>query len=74
MDKKRTKDWSVFLQISWREAMEIGLGVLVLTPDVFWAMTPKEFVAAMPIGIVTARCGAPFFLWLILKNRVFADD
>jgi uncharacterized phage protein (TIGR02216 family) len=27
--------------------MATGLGVLALTPDVFWRMTPKELDAAM---------------------------
>ena len=27
--------------------MEIGLGVLGLAPAVFWALTPKEFDAAL---------------------------
>ena len=27
--------------------MAIGLGVLGLTPQVFWALTPKEFDAAL---------------------------
>ncbi|MFX4232132.1 iron chelate uptake ABC transporter family permease subunit, partial [Aliarcobacter butzleri] len=25
--------------------------------------------AVLPIGIITAILGAPFFLWLLLKNR-----
>lgn len=27
--------------------MEAGLGALRLSPDVFWAMTPREFDAAL---------------------------
>ena len=27
--------------------MSVGLGVLHLPPDVFWGMTPVEFVAAL---------------------------
>ena len=31
---------------SWQELMAFAFGVLKLTPDVFWAMTPREFDAA----------------------------
>jgi uncharacterized phage protein (TIGR02216 family) len=31
---------------SWQELMAFAFGVLKLTPDVFWAMTPREFNAA----------------------------
>lgn len=30
----------------WRETMAFGLGVLRLSPDAFWAMTPREVAAA----------------------------
>lgn len=31
----------------WDEAMAAGLGLLRLPPDAFWAMTPREFAAAL---------------------------
>jgi uncharacterized phage protein (TIGR02216 family) len=31
---------------SWQELMAFAFGVLKLTPDIFWAMTPREFDAA----------------------------
>jgi uncharacterized phage protein (TIGR02216 family) len=31
----------------WREAMAVGLGVLRLTPEQFWRMTPRELAAAL---------------------------
>lgn len=31
----------------WAEAMSFGLGTLRLSPDEFWAMTPRELQAAM---------------------------
>jgi len=31
----------------WDRAMAIGLGVLRLSPDQFWRMTPREFAAAL---------------------------
>jgi uncharacterized phage protein (TIGR02216 family) len=31
---------------SWQDLMAFAFGVLKLTPDVFWAMTPREFDAA----------------------------
>lgn len=29
----------------WAEAMAFGLGRLRLSPDAFWALTPREFAA-----------------------------
>lgn len=34
-------------QIDWPHLMRLGLGTLRLTPEVFWAMTPVEFLAAL---------------------------
>ena len=31
---------------SWQELMAFAFGVLKLSPDVFWTMTPREFDAA----------------------------
>ena len=31
----------------WKQAMGFGLGVLRLSPDAFWRMTPRELAAAM---------------------------
>lgn len=31
----------------WRAAMGFGLGVLRLSPDAFWRMTPRELAAAI---------------------------
>ncbi|MCO5129843.1 MAG: phage tail assembly chaperone [Xanthobacteraceae bacterium] len=31
----------------WRAAMGFGLGVLRLSPDDFWRMTPRELAAAV---------------------------
>lgn len=30
----------------WRRLMEIGLGMMRLSPETFWSMTPNEFLAA----------------------------
>ncbi|MDT3687339.1 MAG: phage tail assembly chaperone [Pseudorhodoplanes sp.] len=40
----------------WDEAIGFGLGVLRLSPDAFWKMTPREL--ALAIQAVTGR-GAP---------------
>jgi len=32
--------------MDWTGLMRVGLGVLRLSPDAFWAMTPREFAAA----------------------------
>jgi uncharacterized phage protein (TIGR02216 family) len=37
--------------------MAVGLGRLRLAPDAFWAMTPKEYAAA--IGSLAPGRGAP---------------
>jgi uncharacterized phage protein (TIGR02216 family) len=31
----------------WAQVLAIGLGVLRLSPDQFWSMTPREFAAAL---------------------------
>ncbi|MFC0241251.1 rcc01693 family protein [Rhodopseudomonas telluris] len=31
----------------WAEAMQFGFGVLRLSPDHFWRMTPRELAAAL---------------------------
>lgn len=39
----------------WEDAIGFGLGILRLSPDAFWRMTPRELAAAMrPFGL-----GAP---------------
>jgi len=40
----------------WKQAIGFGLGVLKLSPEQFWHMTPRELACA--IEAVTAR-GAP---------------
>jgi uncharacterized phage protein (TIGR02216 family) len=44
---------------SWQELMAFAFGVLKLTPDIFWAMTPREFDAAatpyLPVDTGTKR-------------------
>jgi uncharacterized phage protein (TIGR02216 family) len=36
----------------WREAMGFGFGVLRLSPEAFWGMTPRELAYA-----IEAECG-----------------
>ncbi len=45
--------------------------ILLLCADMFarTVVAPAE----LPIGIVTAALGAPFFLWMLLRNRGFVD-
>jgi len=31
----------------WRQAMGFGFGILRLSPEAFWRMTPREFAAAL---------------------------
>jgi uncharacterized phage protein (TIGR02216 family) len=41
----------------WRAAIGFGLGVLRLSPDAFWRMTPREL--ALAIEAVQGRSAAP---------------
>jgi uncharacterized phage protein (TIGR02216 family) len=41
----------------WNEAIGFGLGVLRLSPDHFWRMTPREL--ALAIEAVTGRSSEP---------------
>ncbi|MCO6389505.1 phage tail assembly chaperone [Aliihoeflea aestuarii] len=41
----------------WDDVLETGLGLLRLSPAVFWAMTPREF--AFSAGLVRKRTPAP---------------
>ena len=49
----------------WQRAMQIGFGLLQLSPQVFWSMTPKELAAA-----AQAVLGADV---LPLARRAFDD-
>jgi len=31
----------------WESAMQVGFGVLKLSPDAFWRITPRELAAAI---------------------------
>jgi uncharacterized phage protein (TIGR02216 family) len=42
---------------AWDDVIGFGLGLLRLSPDAFWAMTPREL--ALAIGAVTGRAAAP---------------
>ena len=35
---------AAFRPFPWADAMALGLGRLRLTPDIFWALTPKELL------------------------------
>jgi uncharacterized phage protein (TIGR02216 family) len=41
----------------WTQAMQFGFGVLHLSPDTFWRMTPRELAHA--IAAVRGRTPAP---------------
>ena len=38
----------------WPRMMELGLGVLKLSPREFWTATPREIAAAFPVRPSTA--------------------
>jgi uncharacterized phage protein (TIGR02216 family) len=41
----------------WKQAIGIGLGILQLSPESFWRMTPRELACA--IEARTGRAGRP---------------
>ncbi len=46
--------------IDWSVLMRLGLGVLRLPPDDFWAMTPVEFRRALEgAGVLPTDCSMP---------------
>ncbi len=54
--------------------MEIGLGVLALTPAVFWSMTPRELQAMLRGKFGTASDGlAPTRMQLDALMRQYPD-
>lgn len=44
----------------WRRMMELGLGVLRLSPADFWAATPREIAAAFPQRAASVLARADF--------------
>ena len=42
---------------AWKQVIGFGLGVLRLSPDAFWRMTPRELSCA--IAAVTGVTGGP---------------
>jgi uncharacterized phage protein (TIGR02216 family) len=50
---------------AWREAIGFGLGVLRLSSDQFWRMTPREL--ALAVEAVAGRAPAP------LRRATFVD-
>jgi len=56
----------------WDEVMAIGLGLLRLQPDAFWAMTPREFERAASV-LVPARAAPPGRRDLAALMRAFPD-
>ncbi|MBX3575850.1 MAG: phage tail assembly chaperone [Rhizobiaceae bacterium] len=51
--------------------MRVGLGVLKLSPDQFWAMTPREFAAAA--GAFAQGAGPPGRSDLERMMQMFPD-
>ncbi|MGQ7792917.1 rcc01693 family protein [Faunimonas sp. B44] len=52
----------------WREAMAAGFGVLRLSPDAFWAMTPRELAAVLaPLQTKNAPIGRGDFARLMAR-------
>ena len=49
----------------WKRAIGFGFGILRLSPDAFWHMTPREL--ALAVEAVFGAAGAP------LERAVFAE-
>ena len=46
-------------RLAWAELMQLGLGSLRLSPEVFWTMTPVEFQRALEgAGFLVSGGGA----------------
>ena len=43
----------------WRQAMGFGLGVLRLSPEQFWRMTPRELACAIEAATGAYRASRP---------------
>jgi uncharacterized phage protein (TIGR02216 family) len=44
---KRGHDGKATIPFPWKRAIGLGLGVLRLSPDAFWRMTPRELALAL---------------------------
>jgi len=44
-------------KVDWNGLMRLGIGRLRLAPDTFWAMSPREFAAALEGAGVAAPVG-----------------
>lgn len=57
----------------WREAIGFGLGVLRLSPDAFWNMTPRELAFAIA-AVRSAQPHAPERATLDQLMRQYPDQ
>lgn len=55
--RHRARDARQAMPFPWKQAIGFGLGVLKLSPDAFWRMTPREL--ALAIEAVTGRSAEP---------------
>lgn len=62
--------------LPWRALMQAGLGRLRLPPEVFWAMTPGEFAAALGAEASPAAMGRSGLarLMALYPDRPCGDD
>ena len=56
----------------WKEAIGFGLGVLRLSSEQFWSMTPRELAYA--IEAITGRVAPPDRGTLTQLMRTYPDD
>jgi len=56
----------------WKQAIGFGLGVLRLSPQQFWSMTPRELGYA--IEAVTGRVAAPNRSTIAQLMQKYPDD
>jgi uncharacterized phage protein (TIGR02216 family) len=69
---KHGHDAGAVAPFPWRDAIGVGLGVLRLSPEQFWRMTPRELAYA--IEALTGR-GAPLSRLTLMELMTrFPDD
>ncbi|MEP9397200.1 rcc01693 family protein [Mesorhizobium sp. KR2-14] len=60
-------------EFPWDQVMAMGFGLLRLSPQAFWAMTPREFERAASM-LARAADGAPRRDDLLALMQAFPDE
>ena len=60
-------------KVDWTGLMRVGLGVLRLSPEAFWSMTPGELRCALEGAGLASEAAAPDRATLERLMRAFPD-